>query len=216
MWQWAFAKAEQEALTHRIKHGYLYQRSLQSGSNTPSCKLAAAPCEISNQPMCSWSPQQGDHLRQSKWLWQHLLPHRGNPVANYNVVPLLASTHTKEVICHWRPETGMCLAVCLSKRCNYTSPVPFHQTITGCKPPLHPLIYPHRNFNRAFSLTPSPPSFPMPHVYQKHRGSRVFDSTPLISAVKLLQSVENLVCKTCHWWTHRNIIMSEIIFSLLV
>lgn len=74
MLQCALTKAEWETLTHSIKRGYLYQRSLQSGGNTPSCKLAAAPCEISNQPMCGWSPQQGYHLRQSKWLWQHLPP----------------------------------------------------------------------------------------------------------------------------------------------
>lgn len=33
-----------------------------------SCKLAAARCEISNQAMCWWSPQQGHRVRQSKSL----------------------------------------------------------------------------------------------------------------------------------------------------
>lgn len=52
MLQCALTKAESETLTHSIKHVYLYQRSLQNSGNTPPCKLAAASCEISNQPMC--------------------------------------------------------------------------------------------------------------------------------------------------------------------
>lgn len=40
--------------------------SKKNSGNTPPCKLASAPCEISNQAMCGWSPQRGYHLRQSK------------------------------------------------------------------------------------------------------------------------------------------------------
>lgn len=52
MLQYAFAEAESETLTHSIRHVYLYHRSLQNSGNTPPYKLAAALCEISNQPMC--------------------------------------------------------------------------------------------------------------------------------------------------------------------